>query len=233
MTTLADLRRDYASRALTEDAADADPLRQFGAWFDEALKSQLIDVNAMTLATASPAGEPAARIVLLKGVDEAGSCSTPTTRAPRAATSRPTRARACCSSGPSSNGRCASPGPSPGRRARNRRAYFHSRPFESQIGAGHLEAESTGRRPCAARDSVTRNSPPRHRGSIVPLPPNWGGYRVTPERIEFWQGRTEPPARSAALRAPGRRLACRWRVALMRDSADLAIRPDSSRQLRH
>jgi len=66
MTTLADLRREYASRALTEQDADPDPIAQFGAWFDEAMKSELLDANAMTLATISADGEPAARTVLLK-----------------------------------------------------------------------------------------------------------------------------------------------------------------------
>src|SRR6185436_19544803 len=69
MTTLADLRREYASRALDEKDAHADPMQQFAIWFDEALSSQLLDVNAMTLATASTGGEPSARIVLLKGSD--------------------------------------------------------------------------------------------------------------------------------------------------------------------
>ena len=64
---LSALRRDYASRALTEEDAVADAIAQFSAWWTEAVDSQLLDVNAMTLATASRAGEPAARIVLLKG----------------------------------------------------------------------------------------------------------------------------------------------------------------------
>ncbi len=72
MTTLADLRREYASHALDEKDAHADPMQQFTRWFDEALKSQLIDVNAMTLATASRTGKPSARTVLLKGADEHG-----------------------------------------------------------------------------------------------------------------------------------------------------------------
>ena len=72
MTTLADIRRDYASRALTEQDAAADPIEQFRAWFAEALRAELLDVNAMTLATVSPSGDPSARTVLLKDVDERG-----------------------------------------------------------------------------------------------------------------------------------------------------------------
>src|SRR5512147_3119482 len=66
MTSIADLRREYASRELTERDAKPDAIAQFAAWFDEAVKAQLIDVNAMTLATATSTGEPSARIVLLK-----------------------------------------------------------------------------------------------------------------------------------------------------------------------
>jgi len=72
MTDIADLRREYASRALDEQGADADPIAQFGVWFSEALKAEPIDTNAMTLATVSASGEPSARTVLVKGFDEAG-----------------------------------------------------------------------------------------------------------------------------------------------------------------
>ena len=72
MTSIADLRREYASRELTEDAASADAMAQFAAWFDEAVKAELIDVNAMTLATSSAKGEPSARIVLIKGFSDDG-----------------------------------------------------------------------------------------------------------------------------------------------------------------
>lgn len=65
MTAIADLRREYASRALDEASAEADPMRQFERWFDEAAASQILDVNAMTLATTTATGDPAARIVLL------------------------------------------------------------------------------------------------------------------------------------------------------------------------
>ena len=70
--TIADLRREYASRALTEEEAHADPIQQFSLWFSEALSAELLDTNAMTLATATPRGEPSARTVLLKGFDENG-----------------------------------------------------------------------------------------------------------------------------------------------------------------
>ncbi len=189
MTSIADLRRDYASRALTEDAADADPLRQFGTWFDEALQSQLIDVNAMTLATASPGGEPAARIVLLKGVDEAGFVfySNYESAKGRDLSANP---RACLLFFWAALERQVRiSGIVTRTTSEESEAYFHSRPFESQVGA----AISKQSQPVADRAQIEQRYAEfaaRHRGSIVPLPSNWGGYRVTPERIEFWQGRT-------------------------------------------
>ena len=72
MIVLSDLRREYASRALAENQADPDAIRQFAAWWDEAVKAELLDVNAMTLATASAQGEPAARTVFLKGYSDEG-----------------------------------------------------------------------------------------------------------------------------------------------------------------
>ena len=72
MTSIGDLRREYSSRALVESEAHDDALRQFERWFDEAVSSSLVEPNAMTLATASPNGEPSARIVLLKAFDERG-----------------------------------------------------------------------------------------------------------------------------------------------------------------
>jgi len=189
MTTLADLRRDYASRALTEDAADADPLRQFDAWFDKALKSQLIDVNAMTLATASPGGEPAARIVLLKGVDESGFVfySNYESAKGRDLSANP---RACLLFFWAELERQVRiTGAVTRTTSEESESYFHSRPFESQIGA----AISDQSRTVSDRSRLEKRyaeTAAKYQGSIVPRPDHWGGYRVKPETIEFWQGRT-------------------------------------------
>lgn len=188
MTTLADLRREYASRALTEDAADADPIRQFSTWFDEALQSQLTDVNAMTLATASPGGVPAARIVLLKGADESGFVfySNYDSAKGRDLAANP---RACLLFFWAELERQVR---ITGAVTRTTTAesdqYFHSRPFESQIGAS-ISKQSRAVHNRAELESRYAEAAEKYRGSIVPLPANWGGYRVTPETIEFWQGR--------------------------------------------
>ncbi len=189
MTSIADLRREYASRALTEADAHEDPIQQFTRWFGEALKSELIDTNAMTLATATPGGEPSARIVLLKGFDEAGFVF--------------------FSNYESAKGRVLAANPRAGllmfwaalerqvritgnvtkTSAEESESYFQSRPFESQIGAW-ASAQSRTVADRAALESRYADLAAKYAGGPVPWPPFWGGYRVAPESIEFWQGRT-------------------------------------------
>ena len=188
MNSLTDLRRDYASRALDESDAHVDPIQQFTRWFDEALKSQLLDVNAMTLATASAKGEPSARIVLLKGADEHGfvfytnydsAKGRDLSENPRAALlifwaelERQVRINGSVTRTTTAESE----------------KYFHSRPLESQISA----AISDQSRPVDDRSQLEKRYAEfesKYRGSLVPLPSNWGGYRVRPDTIEFWQGR--------------------------------------------
>ena len=188
MTTLADIRRDYASRALDENDAHPDPIQQFTTWFDEALKSQLLDVNAMTLATSSARGEPSARTVLLKGADERGfvfytnydsAKGRDLAENPRASLLffwRELERQVRINGAVTKTTRAESDG------------YFHSRPIESQISA----AISDQSRPVADRSELERRYTEfaaKHTDSLVPLPAGWGGYRVTPDAIEFWQGR--------------------------------------------
>ena len=189
MTSIAELRREYASRALTEADALDDPIQQFAVWFGEALKSELLDTNAMTLATASRDGEPAARIVLLKGFDETGfvfftnyesAKAQDLERNPRAclllfwaALERQVRVA----------GRVSKTS------TQESEKYFQSRPFESQIGAW-ASAQSRTLSDRAALEARYAELAAKYAGRPVPLPPFWGGYRVAPETIEFWQGRT-------------------------------------------
>ena len=188
MTTLADLRREYASRALTEADALDDPIQQFSLWFGEALKSELLDTNAMTLATASPNGAPSARIVLLKGFDDAGFVFFTNYESAKArdlegnpqaclllfwaALERQVRITGRVSRTPS----------------KESETYFHSRPFESQIGAW-ASAQSRSLDGRAALEARYAELAAKYAGGPVPLPPFWGGYRVQPDAIEFWQGR--------------------------------------------
>jgi pyridoxamine 5'-phosphate oxidase len=185
---ISDIRREYASRSLGEADTDPDPLAQFRVWFDEALRSEVFDANAMSLATATTTGEPSARIVLLKGVDENGfvfftqydsAKGRDLAGNPRAALllywaelERQVRIVGTVARVP----RVSS------------EAYFATRPVASQWAAWAARQSSE----IATRDDLERQFGEirqRFADQPVPCPPDWGGYCVTPERIEFWQGR--------------------------------------------
>jgi pyridoxamine 5'-phosphate oxidase len=187
--SIADLRRDYRSHVLVESEAAADPLIQFRQWFDEAVRAELLEPNAMTLATVTPTGDPAARTVLLKDLDATGfvfftnyesAKGRDLTRQPRscllffwAELERQVRI----------TGRVDRLTPD------ESLAYFRSRPRGSQLGAW----ASPQSRVIASRDvldDALAQFETTYADGDIPLPPFWGGYRVIPDAVEFWQGRT-------------------------------------------
>ena len=189
MSTIADLRREYSSRALNEADADTDPIRQFSMWFAEAVKAELLDANAMTLATVSPAGEPAARIVLLKGFDDSGFVffTNYESAKGRDLAAHP---RACLLFfWRELERQVRITGAIEKVAEAESEEYFHSRPFESQVGAW-ASAQSTTVASRALLDARYAKLKADYAGRVVPLPPFWGGYRVTANSMEFWQGRT-------------------------------------------
>jgi pyridoxamine 5'-phosphate oxidase len=188
MSSLTDLRREYASRALDEADADADPIRQFARWFDDALKSQLIDVNAMTLATASAAGEPSARTVLLKSADEDGFIFYTNYESAKGRDLAENPRAALLMFWAELERQVRINGSVTKTTAAESETYFHSRPIESQIGA----AASDQSRPVHHRSVLEQRYAElaaKYQNAAVPRPSNWGGYRVRPDTIEFWQGR--------------------------------------------
>ena len=189
MTSIADLRRDYRSRALSEREVAADPVAQFRGWFDEAVRADLLDVNAMTLATADAAGRPDARIVLLKDVSAGGFVffTNYESAKGRQLAANP---RACLlffwaelERQVRVSGRVAQV------TREESEAYFQSRPLESRLGAWASPQSAV----LPSRETIEqryRDLQGQYEGNAVPLPPYWGGYRVTPDEVEFWQGRT-------------------------------------------
>lgn len=187
MLSLADLRKNYTLGALSEADVDPNPIRQFEIWFDQALQSQLPEPNAMTLATVGPDLRPSARIVLIKGVDERGFTffTNYDSRKGRDLASNP---NACLlfhwvelERQIRIEGRVSKTSEA------ESDAYFHSRPASSRIGAWASEQSQV----IASRSVIeTREADFVAKfGSNPPRPPQWGGYRLTPERFEFWQGR--------------------------------------------
>jgi pyridoxamine 5'-phosphate oxidase len=187
---IADLRREYQRASLTEADVDPDPLRQFRRWLHEAVQAELPEPTAMTLATVAADGTPAARIVLLKGADDGGFLFFTNYQSRKGAelAARPAAAllfhwveleRQVRVEGAVSN---APPGESD--------AYFATRPYLTRLGAWASPQSSVipdrewlEREVAAARERFAAQ------GESVPRPPHWGGYRIAPTSVEFWQGR--------------------------------------------
>jgi pyridoxamine 5'-phosphate oxidase len=184
----AKMRLEYTQSGLDAADLDLDPIQQFIVWFAQAQEAGAPEANAMMLATASPEGEPSARIVLLKGCDERGfvfysnyesAKGRDLARNPRAALTFywPRLERQVRITG------------SVERTTREEsRAYFDSRPVGSRLGAT-LSRQS---QVIPDRDALMREFSrleTEHGEGDIPLPEYWGGYRVIPEQIEFWQGR--------------------------------------------
>lgn len=185
---IADLRRDYRARALSEADAPADPLVLFGQWLDEAVRAQLPDATAMTLATASPDGVPDARIVLLKDIGPAGLTffTNYDSAKGRALTANPRASLVCFWADLERQVRVS--GTVTRVEAATSDAYFLSRPLESQYGAW-ASPQSQVIPDRAAIEARMAEVGARFAGEPVTRPAYWGGYLVAPAWIEFWQGR--------------------------------------------
>ncbi|MBU9675933.1 pyridoxamine 5'-phosphate oxidase [Burkholderia multivorans] len=187
MTTLADLRINYSRASLDEADAAPDPFAQFDRWFNEALAAKLPEPNTMTLATVGADGRPSARIVLVKGVDERGFVffTNYESRKGRDLAAHPYAALLFywieLERQVRIEGRVEKTS------AEESDRYFASRPVGSRIGAWASEQSAVidSRATLEAREKAFSE----RYGDDPPRPPHWGGYRVVPDTLEFWQGR--------------------------------------------
>ena len=187
-TRVADLRKEYTFQGLSETDVHPNPFEQFKIWFDQALFAQLPEPNAMTIATATTNGKPSARMVLLKDYDERGFVFYTNYESNKgqqlvenpwgaiafwwAELERQVRIE----------GRVEKVSPA------ESEAYFHSRPKASQLGAWASNQSQV----IDSREVLERRLQQlkeEYENKEVPRPPNWGGFRVIPTEIEFWQGR--------------------------------------------
>ncbi|HSY54291.1 MAG TPA: pyridoxamine 5'-phosphate oxidase [Opitutaceae bacterium] len=188
MSAYANLRRDYSLTGLAEKDLARDPFRQFEKWFQEAEAAKIPEPNAMIVATVGRDARPAVRTMLLKGLDGRGFVFYTNLESrkgreldanPRASLLFPWIAleRQVTVEGPVT------------RVAREEAAaYFHSRPHPSQLAAW-ASAQSTIISGRGVLDEAMKALEKKHAGTEVPLPPQWGGFRLAPETVEFWQGR--------------------------------------------
>ena len=183
-----DLRVEYARGTLTESDALPDPAAQFARWFDEARAAGLPEINAMTLATAGAGGAPSARVVLLKDFDARGFVffTNYDSRKGRELAANP-RAALCFYWQPLER-QVRVDGTVVRTSRAESEAYFRTRPVAAQLGAW----ASRQSEPVASRAELERRQAElaqQFAGRDVPLPDHWGGYRVVPHSVEFWQGR--------------------------------------------
>ena len=191
MTTtlqLAEMRRNYAARALDLADLDANPFAQFDHWMREAIETQVIEPNAMTLATADAAGRPAVRTVLLKGFDQRGFVFYSNYESAKARDLAANPKVALLFPWLALERQVSAMGIATKITAAESLKYFLSRPRESQIGAwASRQSEVISTR--ALLESKFAEMKARFANGEIPLPDQWGGYRVTPQSFEFWQGR--------------------------------------------
>jgi pyridoxamine 5'-phosphate oxidase len=182
------LRNEYTKASLDEKDVDPDPIRQFLSWFEQALEAQVAEPNAMTLATSTADGAPSARIVLLKGVDERGFIfhTSYGSRKGRELAENPRAALVLF--WPPLERQVRIEGRVEQASEQESDEYFRSRPPGSQLGAW----ASTQSAVVPGREALERTFEElghRFGDGEIPRPPGWGGYRVVPESLEFWQGR--------------------------------------------
>jgi pyridoxamine 5'-phosphate oxidase len=189
MSSIADLRRDYALASLELTDVVADPIAQFHLWFDHVIAAAVTEPNAMTLATVAADGAPDARIVLLKGVDERGFTFFSDFRSQKGQDLLEHPAAALVFFWPELERQVRVRGSVARLSTEESEAYFSLRPRGSQIGAW-ASRQSSVIESRAALDAQVREVEARFPGAAAPpLPPHWGGYLVAPSQIEFWQGR--------------------------------------------
>jgi pyridoxamine 5'-phosphate oxidase len=176
------------SADLDEAALDPDPLRQFRAWFEEAASAGLPLPESMTLATATPDGQPSARLVLLRGFDERGFVFFTNYNSRKAQELAANPRAALVLHWPTLERQVRIEGKVERVSAEESDAYFRGRPRGSQLAA--WASPQSGVIPDRGLlEGRMRQLEEQYLGQPVPRPPDWGGYRVLPAVIEFWQGR--------------------------------------------
>lgn len=182
------MHKDYSSEALNETQVDPDPIKQFQVWFNDAKSENLILPESMTLATATKEGRPSARLVLLKGVDDRGFVFYTNYRSAKARALDENPYASLVFFWPQLERQVRIEGTTSRVSDAESNAYFHTRPRDSQLGA----IASPQSEVIEDRESLQRKFDEleeSYRGREVERPAHWGGYRLKPERIEFWKGR--------------------------------------------
>lgn len=189
MSVIADIRKDYILQTLDESGVESNPIQQFTRWWGDAISSAIEEVNAFTLATASITGKPSARVVLLKGYDENGFVfyTNYTSNKGNQLSQNPEAAMVFFWKELERQVRIE--GITEKVTAEESEAYFLSRPAGSRIGAwASPQSKTIDRREVIEENAIRYEQ--MFSGQAIPRPKHWGGYRIKPTMIEFWQGRS-------------------------------------------
>lgn len=187
-SSIADLRQNYTLAGLSEADINSNPIEQFKVWFQQALDADLLEPNAMTLATATPDGKPTARIVLLKGVDERGFVFYTNYESQKGQQLVANPYAALVFLWDKLERQIRIEGKVVKLDIEESEEYFHSRPKASQLGAWASNQSQV----IPSREVLEQRLEglkTEYQDKTVPIPEHWGGFRVIPNRIEFWQGR--------------------------------------------
>lgn len=186
--TVADLRKDYTLEGLSELEVDLNPFIQFQKWFDQALAGQLPEPNAMTIATATPDGKPSARMVLLKDFDQRGFVLFTNYNSHKGQELAENPQAALVFWWAELERQVRISGYVEKVSETESDQYFESRPVNSRLGAWvSNQSEAIESREVLERRLQELKS--KYENQEIPRPPHWGGLRVIPTEIEFWQGR--------------------------------------------
>lgn len=185
---LADLRREYSHAELTEESVAADPFVQFSNWFEEYMNSGPVEPSAFTLSTVAANGSPSSRVVLLKGFDPNGFVFFTNYASKKSRDLIENPQVAMNFYWPELERQVQIRGRAKKTSRDESESYFGRRPQESQLGAwASRQSEELSRR--GELEERLEEVRSRFAEKDVPCPPFWGGFRVTPESFEFWQGR--------------------------------------------
>ncbi|BAZ44064.1 pyridoxal 5'-phosphate synthase [Chondrocystis sp. NIES-4102] len=187
--SLANLRQNYTLAGLSIADVKSDPFEQFKIWFQQAYDANLIEPNAMTLATATPDGKPSARIVLLKGINQQGFVFYTNYQSQKGKELIANPQAALVFLWHSLERQVRIEGKVEQLPIAESLAYFHSRPKSSQLGAWASDQSQVIGDRAILEQKLTALEAQYGEDATIPLPPHWGGFCVIPKRIEFWQGR--------------------------------------------
>ncbi len=188
---LASLRKDYAQASLDLPDVDANPIHQFERWFQEAMNAEVLEPNAMTLCTIDPDGRPSARIVLIKGIDQRGLTFFTNYQSRKGKALEKHPHASVVFFWPELERQVRIEGRVEKVTIEESDEYFQSRPIKSKLGAWASPQSEVipNREWLELRQKNLETTFPAESSVEPPRPEHWGGYRLMPDRFEFWQGR--------------------------------------------